>query len=148
MENDLIARYLYAVTKRMPRKKREDVTRELQSLIEDMLAERCGPVTPTEKDIRVVLTELGTPQELYEKYDEGGKKCLIGPPYYGTYCFVLKIILSCSAFGLTLAAIILQILEPSPGTRLLGAGWPCCGAVSWAPLPLRPCCTPFFTTKG
>ena len=60
--NDLVERYIYAATKRMPRKQREDVSLELRGLVEDMLAERCGSVTPTEKDIRIVLTELGTPQ--------------------------------------------------------------------------------------
>ena len=78
MKNDLIDRYIYAVTKRMNPKIREDVQNELYGLVDDMLAERCGEVTPTEKDIRVVLTELGSPQELYAKYDEDSKKCLIG----------------------------------------------------------------------
>ena len=92
MKNDLIERYLYAVTKRMNPKIREDVKNELSCLIEDMLMERCGDVVPTEKDIRVVLTELGTPQELYIKYSGDGDKCLIGQPYYSTYLFVMKIV--------------------------------------------------------
>lgn len=120
MNNDLIERYLYAVTRRMNPKIREDVSRELRGLIEDMLTERCGTMTPTEKDVRVVLTEIGSPQELYEKYDEDSKKCLIGQPYYSDYKFVLKIILSCSAFGLTLAAVILQLMEPQQWYAALG----------------------------
>lgn len=78
MKNDLTERYIYAVTRRLPRKQREDVSMELRGLIDDMLDERCGDVVPTEKDIRVVLTELGTPQELYARYDEEADKCLIG----------------------------------------------------------------------
>lgn len=112
MNQDLIERYLYAVTKRMPRKQREDVSQELRGLIDDMLAERCGGLTPTEKDVRVVLTELGTPQELSEKYDENETRCLIGQPYYGTYVFVMKIVMICTAVGLTLSSAILQIMEP------------------------------------
>jgi len=106
MNNDLTERYIYAVTKRLPGKTREDVARELQTLIDDMLKERCGEVTPSEKDIRVVLTELGTPNELYEQYAGDGKKCLIGQPYYSTYVFVLKIVLACVAFGMMLSAVI------------------------------------------
>lgn len=113
MTNDLIERYLDAVTKRMDRKHREDVARELRSLIDDMLLERCGEVTPTEKDIKVVLTELGTPQELYGQYDEDGKKCLIGQPYYSTYKLVLKIVLLSVAAGLTIANLILYMIEPT-----------------------------------
>lgn len=112
MKNDLIDRYIYAVTKRMNPKIREDVKNELYGLVDDMLMERCGEVTPTEKDIRVVLTELGSPQELYAKYDEDSKKCLIGQPYYSTYKFVLKIVLICIAVGLTIGSLITQMMEP------------------------------------
>lgn len=120
MQEDLIARYLYAVTRRMNPKIREDVTRELRGLIEDMLSERCGTVPPTEKDVRVVLTELGSPQELYEKYDESSKKCLIGQPYYGTWCLVLKVVLPCVVLGLGIAGGILWLLEPKPWYAAIG----------------------------
>ena len=111
MKHDLIERYIYAVTRQLPKKQREDVAQELRGLIDDMLNERCGEITPTEKDIRIVLTELGTPQELSAQYDEDAKKCLIGHPYYSTYKFVLKIVLFAAAVGITIANLMLQ-LEP------------------------------------
>lgn len=122
MNHDLIERYVYAATKRLSRKQRDDVAKELRGLIDDMLTERCGEVTPTEKDVRVVLTELGSPQELSAQYDEDAKKCLIGHPYYSTYKFVLKIVLIASAAGITISNIILQMIEPQ---ELSGAitGW-------------------------
>lgn len=109
--NDLIERYIYAATRRMDRKQREDVAQELRGLIDDMLAERCGSLTPTEKDIRIVLTELGTPQEVYERYDEDPHKCLIGQPYYAAYKVVLLTVLGAVAVGMTVSALILQMLE-------------------------------------
>ncbi len=112
MNHDLIERYIYAVTKRLNRKQRDDVAQELRTLIDDMLTERCGCMTPTEKDIRITLIELGTPQELYAKYDEDAEKCLIGQPYYSTYKFVMKIVLAAVAVGMTISSVILQILEP------------------------------------
>lgn len=112
MNNDLIERYIYAVTKRLPRKNREDVSLELRGLIEDMLEERCGVEQPTEKDVRVVLTELGTPRELYAKYDEDADKCLIGQPYFATYKLVLKIALAGVSIGMIITALIIQLLEP------------------------------------
>lgn len=112
MKSDLIERYIYAVTKRMDRKQRDDVSLELRGLIDDMLAERCGSMTPSEKDVRVVLTELGTPQELYSQYSDDADKCLIGQPYYSTYLFVIKIVLAAVAGGITLSNVILQMLEP------------------------------------
>ncbi len=114
MKNDLIARYIYAVTKRLPSKMRNDVSAELETLIDDMLLERCGDVTPTEKDIRVVLTELGTPKELYEKYTEEGKDCLIGYPYFNDYKFVLKIVLISVVIGMAIATVISSIVNPTP----------------------------------
>lgn len=112
MNNDLVERYIYAVTKRLNRKQREDVAQELRGLIDDLLTERCGSRTPEEKDVRVVLTELGTPQELYEKYDENADQCLIGQPYYSTYKFVMGIVLGSVAIGATVATLILQMIEP------------------------------------
>lgn len=109
--NDLIERYIYAVTRRLPRSKQEDVARELRGLVEDMLQERCGEAMPEEKDVRIVLTELGSPQELYEKYDENSGKCLIGQPYYTSYLFVLKIALLAVSVGLTISAGITCLLE-------------------------------------
>lgn len=118
MNSDMIERYIYAVTRRMPRKLSKDVAQELRGLIDDMLKERCGDVLPADQDVRVVLTELGTPNELYEKYTDDGKGCLIGQPYYTTYIQVLKIIMICTVFGMTLSTLILFLLE---GER--GMGW-------------------------
>ncbi|HOO28759.1 MAG TPA: hypothetical protein PLU43_09855, partial [Lachnospiraceae bacterium] len=112
MENNLTERYIYAVTRRLPAKMKEDIAKEIRTLIEDMLEERCGIISPTEKDVRVVLTELGTPDELYQTYSGSGEKCLIGPPYYAQYLFVLKLVLLCTAFGLTVSLIV-QLLTPN-----------------------------------
>lgn len=111
MTNDLIERYIYAATKRLPSKMRADVSNELRTIIDDMLTERCGNVTPTEKDIKIVLTELGTPQELYEQYNPDSDKCLIGSPYYSTYKYILKIVLICAGAGITIAAVISSLMS-------------------------------------
>lgn len=122
MKNDLVERYIYAVTRRLPRKQREDVSMELLTLIDDMLTERCGGLTPSEKDIRVVLTELGTPQELYAKYDEDAQKCLIGQPYYSAYTVVLKIVLASVTIGVAVSGLILQVMEPQGLLEAVGTG--------------------------
>ena len=120
MHHDLIERYIYAATRRLPQKQRGDVAQELWGLIDDMLNERCGDVTPTEKDIRVILTELGTPQELSAQYDEDAKKCLIGQPYFSTYKFVLRIVLLAAAVGITMVSLMLQMLEPQEWYAAIG----------------------------
>lgn len=111
MKNDLIERYIYAVTKRLPKKMQDDVSQELKTLIDDMLMERCGDATPNEYDIKSVLTELGTPNELYEKYNPQTDKCLIGSPYYSTYKYVLKIVMLCAGLGLLLATLLSTVID-------------------------------------
>ena len=71
-KNEQIERYVYAVVRQLPAKQRGDIELELKSLINDMLEERCGDVTPTERDVNVVLAELGKPSELAARYDPDG----------------------------------------------------------------------------
>lgn len=106
MKNDLVSRYIYAVTKNLPRKTKKDIEIELETLIDDMLDERCKEIIPTDRDIRVVLAELGTPTELFEKYSPDGNKCLIGPPYFTKYKFVLKLVSIAIVLGVGIAGFI------------------------------------------
>ena len=110
VKNDLIERYVYAVTKYMKADLKKDVSAELETIIQDMLEERCGDVMPTEHDIRVVLTELGTPAELASKYKSETQDCLIGQPYYNLYVYVLKIVTACVIGGMLLAQNIAYYL--------------------------------------
>ena len=112
MKKDLKERYLYAVTKRLSPRIREDVSMELRGLMEDMLLERCGEAEPTEEDVKAVMQELGTPAELYARYADDADACLIGQPYYSSYKLALKIVLSCVAVGMTIAAMLLTLVQP------------------------------------
>ena len=117
---DLKERYIYAVTRNLPRARRQDIARELDTLIEDMLEARCGKDAPTEKDLRVVLTELGTPAELFRKYSPDAGKALIGEGYYPQYKGFLKLLLPLIAGGLLIAHIVLLCIgEMSWGEALL-----------------------------
>lgn len=109
VKNDLMERYIYAVTKHMKSTMKKDVAAELETIIQDMLEERCGDVIPNEHDIKVVLTELGTPAELASKYKGETQDCLIGQPYYSLYVYVLKIVTACIIGGMFLAQIMAAI---------------------------------------
>ena len=117
--NDFIERYLYAVTKGMKEQQKADVAQELKTLIEDMLEERCGGNPPTEQDIRDVLKELGTPAELHAKYNGDSDKSLIGPPYYAMYTFVLKLVMVCTAFGMTVAKVVDFVTAATTGEAVV-----------------------------
>ncbi len=120
---ELIDRYVYAVTKELPLSMREDVDKELRALICDMLEERCGELTPEEKDVRVVLSELGTPSELAGKYDPEGERSLIGPKYFRAYKRILPIVLIAVCSAVTLGVILSILTGEEQLTILSFAEW-------------------------
>jgi hypothetical protein len=113
--NEIINRYVYAVTKRLPVKQREDIGQEIRSLIDDMLQDSY----PEQQDnteqkyspecVIAVLNELGNPYDLAAKYRDN-KRSLIGPEYFETYLFVLKIVLAAVTGGLLIALTIKNIV--------------------------------------
>lgn len=83
---NVIERYIYAVTKRLPEKMREEVKEELNGNIYDMLSKN-----PTDEEIDKVLHELGHPRELAKNY-RGQDRYVISPLFYDDYIQVLKIV--------------------------------------------------------
>ena len=83
----MIDRYIYDVTRRLPKNQRQDIDAELRGLIEDMVEERSPQ--PEKSDLEAVLTELGRPSALAAKY-RGSKRFLIGPELFDVYFLVLK----------------------------------------------------------
>jgi len=119
-KTDLIERYIYAATRYLPRKDRDEVTRELDSLITDMLEERTGGLAPTDKDIRVVLTELGTPQEVAAQYGYEGDKALISGTYFVMYKRLLMLVLPIVAAALPMAILMSTIFGEGISAANLG----------------------------
>ncbi|MCL2881711.1 MAG: hypothetical protein FWF45_02285 [Coriobacteriia bacterium] len=117
--DDLITRYIYAVTRYLPEKMRADVEKELDSLIADMLTERCGAITPTEKDIRVVLTELGTPEELAAKYSGDENGALISGGYFILYKRILRFLLPVITAVVAISGAISALVNTKPATNPL-----------------------------
>jgi hypothetical protein len=113
---DLIDRYVYQVTKRLPQAQRADIEAELRGLIDDMLAARSD--APAREDVIAVLRELKRPAELAAKYS-GSTRHLIGPEYFDTYLLVLRIVLAAVAGGMTLALVIGYATNPP--AHILGA---------------------------
>lgn len=108
---ELIERYIYAATRFMRKEEKEDVSKELNSIIADMLEERCGEKEPDEETVKEVLTELGDARDLYEKYSVDGKDCLIGAPYYGVYKYIMKTALLTVGIALFIAQIIVCLIN-------------------------------------
>lgn len=102
-EKDMIERYIYEVTKRVPQETREEIRLELQSLIEDMCAaEECS--------VEEALQKLGSPAEFAKRY-RGDNSCLIGPEYYDNYIWVLKIALIGIGISTLISALVQGIVD-------------------------------------
>ena len=87
----LIEVYIQEVTKRLPRKKRQDIARELRLIIGRML-----PDDYSKEDVNAALEKLGSPVTLAYGY-RNQPMYLIGPRYYDIYITLLKMILPIAA---------------------------------------------------
>lgn len=118
---DWIERYVYAVGEKLPKGQREDIEKELHSLILDALDEKVagkkeehGPdYTASEEDVLEVLKALGSPQEVASNYLPR-RKYLIGPELFDTYTLVLKIVLAAVALGLGVATLVSIVVAEAP----------------------------------
>ncbi|EON71075.1 HAAS signaling domain-containing protein [Lysinibacillus sphaericus] len=101
---NLIDVYIYEVTRRLPKKIRDDIRLELKSKIEDSL-----PDTYSELEVKDVLLKLGDPAELAASYQDISNH-LIGPLVYDTYIRTIKLVIPWAIFITTLVQIIESIV--------------------------------------
>lgn len=109
---EIINRYVYAVTKRLPESQRQDIAQELRGLIEDMIEERTGSREPNQTDVEEVLLALGNPSELALKYG-ANRRYLISPELFTPYITILKIVFGAIAISMTVVFIIETFLAPT-----------------------------------
>jgi len=110
--NDLIERYVYDVTRRLPENTREEVGKELRANIADML-----PENATEEDVMNVLVTLGEPRELAAGY-QPKPRYLISPKWMDDYLRVLKITLVVFGAIALVFGLIDALLNPEATTVL------------------------------
>ena len=131
---EMIERYVYDVVRRLPQSQREDISRELRTLIDDMMEERADSGKTEQENAEEVLKELGSPFALAGKYRDS-KKYLIGPAYYEQYWFVLKIVLIAVTVGMVIASkmcirdssdSVWLCAAPVPRSRKTIGGWAEC----------------------
>ncbi|MDR0326214.1 MAG: hypothetical protein LBI19_08995 [Oscillospiraceae bacterium] len=105
--SELIARYIHDVTRRLPEKEREEIKRELEASIADML-----PDNPSEQDVIDVLTNLGPPAKMAEQYRQK-PRYLISPALFDTYIHVLKLVVPIVAGVLACIGVFGEIFSDS-----------------------------------
>ena len=103
---ELIERYVYAVVKWLPKKKRNDIGRELESSIYDALESRFGEKTEyTEEEISEILSEMGSPWKAAAGYTWMSDR-LISPELLQIYIPLTLIICGAVTLGLTISFLV------------------------------------------
>ncbi len=109
---ELINRYVYAVTQKLPEQQRAEIDKELRGLIEDMLEERTQGGRPSPQEVEAVLAELGNPSEMADRY-RGSKRYLIGPGLFPGYISVLRIVWAAIGIALGVMFVIEAVMDPT-----------------------------------
>lgn len=109
---DMIERYIYQVTKHLTAN-RKDIENELRTLIDDMLETRTQGNAVSKEDIDAVLSELGNPSEMADKY-RSINQFLIGPELFPRYLLLLKIVLGATLIGMCVATVLDFMTSATP----------------------------------
>ncbi len=115
---NLIERYVNEIARRLPKRQRDDVRRELRSALGDALDNRVEGEA-SEDEVVELLREFGPPETVAASY-RPQDQYLIGPALYPTFktvtsvVFTVLVVLAVVGFGLDL------VLEPPVGGRVFG----------------------------
>ena len=90
-EQERMERYIYQVVRRLPGKQRKEVEEQLTELIGDM--------ADGEGSVEKALAKLGDPAEFAKQYQDG-ERVLIGPEFYDSFLWLVKVVLLCTAIPL------------------------------------------------
>lgn len=122
---NLIDAYMQEVGRHLPIKNREDIEKEIRTLVEDMLDDAAAAAgrAPDEAMMVEVLKKLGSPEKVAASY--APPRYLIGPAYFPTFLMVMKIVatvllvLSAIGIGIELGT---QASDPVSVLAILGTG--------------------------
>lgn len=99
----LIESYLRAIHAKLPWKTREDVCRELRSLLYDQVEEKFG-AEPTDLQIKETLIEFGSPAEVAARYR--GNRMVIDSGWTDLYFLVVGIMIGALAIAFTTTFLV------------------------------------------
>lgn len=85
----LVEKYLYAISKQLPKDSSDEVITELKTLLYDTLEDNYGP-EPTEEQISQTLMSFGSPSAVAKEY--GKSRYVINPQLTDIYLLIAKII--------------------------------------------------------
>ncbi|MEV5826625.1 hypothetical protein AB0L25_13700 [Spirillospora sp. NPDC052242] len=115
----LTGRYVQEVVRRVPADQRDDIAGELRATIADAVDARDEPDRAAAE--RAVLTEMGDPIRLAARYADR-PLTLIGPGLYPTYVRVLTVLLGAALPAVTIAMMVLDVLDGAGIGAAIGTG--------------------------
>ncbi|MFA7417547.1 MAG: hypothetical protein WCZ19_03305 [Acholeplasma sp.] len=105
--NKTIEKYIYSVTRRCPEDKRDEISKELESNIMDMLQ---NDPNYTEDDIETVLHKLGHPIDVAYQYQTTNQH-VVDPRFYQDFKLFVKVGLIFSSMLAVVVGIITSLTE-------------------------------------
>ncbi len=107
---NLIDRYVYHVGKQLPEKSREDLKREIRSLVEDSLEDRSrASGRPIDEAMTVeVLKEFGRPEKMAASYVP--ERYLISPRMFPIFWLVVRIVMTV-LFAIMLVKLFIGVAQ-------------------------------------
>ena len=103
---EIIKKYIYAIQRRLPASSKEDIAKEINSLIFDELEGKYGKKDEySSEEIESVIKEMGHPSQVAARY-RGDKQLLIGPELFPIYKMVLAITIGATSLGLVISFIV------------------------------------------
>ncbi|MCR3956180.1 MAG: hypothetical protein NUK57_07755 [Gudongella sp.] len=106
----MIKNYLYTVGKYLPASQRDDILKDLEANIYELLEEAHGDREYSPKEFEDVLYKMGNPKRVAESYLER-PRYIIGPQYIDLYLLVVKVALLGISIGLLVVSIIKFIVD-------------------------------------
>lgn len=100
----LIEKYIYAVGQKLPYKNKEDIKKELRSLLYDEIEAKYGK-NPTEDEIKQAISDFGSPRKVAKEYAE--ESLVIGSGLTELYFIIMKIMV----FAISIASVITFAVE-------------------------------------
>jgi len=113
----LIDLYVAEVGRHLPAKNREDIEKEIRSMIEDMLEEQTGGQEPNEDQVVEALTKLGPPDKVAASYLP--PRYLIGPELFPAFVTTARIVLAITIF-FSLLGMGVSLGKSAPGLGSFG----------------------------
>lgn len=104
----LVEKYLYAISRQLPREGKDEVIKELESSLLDSIEDMYGP-EPTEADITEVLKSFGSPSDVAKEY--GKKRFVIDPQLTDLYFMIAKIIVFAMLGAFTVSYMVRLFVE-------------------------------------